>query len=207
MELSNMSAVLPSPTLPMLTAIEERFKAMEERIKSLENENTEIKADLLETKELLASSLKRNTQLENAIFAKDFDGEILRDEDYKPILNITKAPESPIEVLPPIDITTPTTLDMKAREVVEHLKTNVKERHGAVYMDTKEFYNFMETRISEELKMKPTIRNRRQAKKDILTRAVEKYPDLVFIVKSKYGNRVTGIALKPSAKCRDTDTC
>jgi hypothetical protein len=91
-----MSSILSTPTLPMLTTIEERFKAMEERIKSLENENAEIKADLLETKELLAISLKRNTQLENVIFSKDLDGEILRDEDNQPVLNATRAAEKPL---------------------------------------------------------------------------------------------------------------
>ena len=90
-----MSAVLPTPTLPMFAAIEKRFNAMEERIKSLENENMEIKVELLETKELLAISLQRNTQLENAIFEHDTEGEIIRDKDNQPVLNEPQATEKP----------------------------------------------------------------------------------------------------------------
>ena len=58
----------------------------------------------------------------------------------------------------------------------------------------------------DELRLKD-ITSPRQAKKDILERAVKLFPNIVCIVKNKSGNKVTGIALTPSAKRMYTDTC
>jgi len=73
-------------------------------------------------------------------------------------------------------------------------------------MNSREIVNYMKTIIPEELRLKD-IRNPRQAKKDILERAVKIFPNIVCIVKNKSGNKVTGIALTQSAKRMYTDTC
>jgi hypothetical protein len=196
----------------MLAAMEDRFNALEARIKSLEKENMEIKVELLETKELLAISLKRNTQLEQAIFEHDSEGEILRDEDNIPKVSIIlsdpittgkpteeKAPERPI---------IPTTsLEIKASAIVEHLKEKVKPRNNAVFMNSNEIINFLKCELPENMRLKEDARNPRQAKKDILEKAIKLFSDSVQIIRNKSGNKVTGIALKVSANRKYTDTC
>jgi hypothetical protein len=99
-----------------------------------------------------------------------------------------------------------TTLDLKASELVEYLKEDVKPRNNEVFMNSREIYNYLKTFIPEELRLKD-IRNPRQAKKDILERAVKLFPNIVCIVKNKSGNKTAGLALTPSAKRMCTDTC
>jgi len=95
---------------------------------------------------------------------------------------------------------------LKAYELVRHLKEEVKPRNNEVFMNSREIINYLRTTIPEELRLKD-ITNPRQAKKDILERAVKMFPSIVCIVKNKSGNTVTGIALTLSAKRMYTDTC
>jgi hypothetical protein len=99
-----------------------------------------------------------------------------------------------------------TTLDLKASELVEYLKEDVKPRNNEVFLNSREIIHYLKTFIPEELRLKD-IKNPRQAKKDILERAVKMFPSIVCIIKNKSGNKVTGIALTQSAKRMYTDTC
>src|SRR5665811_848142 len=96
-----------------------------------------------------------------------------------------------------------TTLDLKACELVEHLKEDVKPRNNEVFLNSREIINYLKTSIPEELRLKD-VRNPRQAKKDILEKAVKLFSDTVLIIRNKSGNKVTGLALKPLVKCRYT---
>jgi hypothetical protein len=113
------------------------------------------------------------------------------------------APEKPVEENP---IIPETTLDLKACAIKDNLLENVKPRNGIVYMNSKEFYYFMKNTISENLRWNQDIGNPRQGKKDIIERAFKMYPDILNITKSLSKTKVTGMVLKPSVKCRDTDT-
>jgi hypothetical protein len=73
-------------------------------------------------------------------------------------------------------------------------------------MNSRKIITFLKNDISEELRLKD-VRNPHQAKKDILEKAVKLFSDSVLIIKNKSGNKVTGIALKPSANRRDTYGC
>jgi hypothetical protein len=99
-----------------------------------------------------------------------------------------------------------TTLDLKASELVRHLKEDVEPRNNEVFLNSREIINYLKTELPPELKLK-NITNPRQAKKDILERAVKIFPNIVCIVKNKSGNKVTGLALTQSAKRKSTDTC
>jgi hypothetical protein len=111
-----------------------------------------------------------------------------------------KAPELP--VIPT------TSLDLKAEAIVTHLKEEIKPSwSGNVVINNPDFYTFFKEKVADGLRWKPDLRNPRQAKKEILERAVKLYPDLVEIIKNKSGNMITGIALKPSANRRDTYGC
>ena len=184
------------------------FSEFNEVIIGLKAEITEMKAELLETKELLAISLQRNTQLENAIFEHDSEGEIIRDEDNQPVLNITKSIEKPIEEkAPELPIIPTTSLEIKASAIVEHLKEKVKPRNDAVFMNSNEIINFLKCELPENMRLKEDARNPRQAKKDLIEKAIKLFSNSVMIIKNKSGNKVTGIALKPSANRKYTDTC
>jgi hypothetical protein len=100
-----------------------------------------------------------------------------------------------------------TTLEHKASALIEHLKEKVKPRNDAVFMNSNEIINFLKRELPEDLRLKDDIRNPRQAKKDLLEKAVKLFSDSVLIIRNKSGNKVTGIALKPSANRRDTYGC
>jgi len=99
-----------------------------------------------------------------------------------------------------------TTLEHKACALVEHLKEKVKPRNNEVFLNSQEIITFLKDEIPEDLRLKD-IKNPRQVKKDILEKAVKLFSNSVMIIKNKSGNKVTGIALKPSGKRRYTDTC
>jgi hypothetical protein len=171
------------------------------------NEFNALKLAYEDTLALLANACKRITQLENALFSHDSEGEIIRDEDNTPILNVTKSHEKPLEsITSEIPIIPHTTLEIKAAALVEHLKEQVKPRSGEVFLNSREIINYLKTEIPEELRLKD-IKNPRQAKKDILEKAVKLFSDSVQIIRNKSGNKVTGLALKPSVKRPYTDGC
>jgi hypothetical protein len=217
-----MSAVLQTPALPTLInledlktyidneiqkGLEKAVSPLKAKIAHLEAELVEVKSGLDENKELLALSLKRNTQLEHAVFKHDSEGEIIRDKDNQPVLNVTNSTEKLTEEkAPELPIIPSTTLEIKAAALVEHLKEQVKPRSGEVFLNSREIINYLKTEIPEELRLKD-IKNPRQAKKDILEKAVKLFSDTVLIIRNKSGNKVTGIALKPSANRKYTDTC
>jgi hypothetical protein len=178
-----MSALFSIPTLSMPPAIEEKFNAMEERIKSLEIE-------LLETKELLAISLKRNTQLEKAVFEHDCEGEILLDSDNEPVLNTTQ--EKPVtqenHVVPK------TTLERKAAELVTCIAGKIKPGRNEVFMDNIGLNHFLKSELPKELRSSDT--NLRRVKKRVIEKAKQLFPDSIFINKSKYGRHETRIVFK-----------
>ncbi len=204
-----MSSVLQSPTLPMLAVIEERFKAMEARIKKLEEENAEIRTDLLETKEFLALSLKRNTQLENAIFEHNDEGEIIKDLEETPVLKAVISTEKPIEEIKDIDpIIANTTLTKKASALTEYLEKKTKANwSGKIVLENQDIYTFFKEIIQEDLRWPERMKGYRGAKKSIIERAQELFPNKVEVVRNKSGNKITGLALKPSVKRTDTNAC
>jgi hypothetical protein len=107
-----------------------------------------------------------------------------------------KTPEPP---------TIETTLDQKACKVVEYLKNELKPNDfGEFVIDRKELTAFMQTGIDMALRVKKVSR---QLKADIFKRAVELFPDIVYIKKSLSGNRTKMLALKSSIKRTVTPTC
>ena len=204
-----MSSVLQSPTLPMLAVIEERLKAMEARIKKLEEENAEIRTDLLETKEFLALSLKRNTQLENAIFEHNDEGEIIKDLEETPVLKAVISTEKPIEEIKDIDpIVANTTLTKKASALTEYLEKKTKANwSGKIVLENQDIYTFFKEIIQEDLRWPERMKGYRGAKKSIIERAQELFPNKVEVVRNKSGNKITGLALKPSVKRTGTNAC
>src|SRR5450759_54100 len=102
-----MSAVLQSPALPALINMEnlktyidiEIENGIEKAISSKNyvsiEEHNALKTAHIDTIELLASAMKRITQLESGLFLKDSEGEIIRDDEDEPILS----PKIELEVI------------------------------------------------------------------------------------------------------------
>jgi hypothetical protein len=116
--------------------------------------------------------------------------------------------EKPTEsITSEIPIIPNTSLEIKASAIVEHLKEKVKPRNDAVFMNSNEIINFMKCELPENMRLKEDARNPRQAKKDLIEKAIKLFSDSVQIIRNKSGNKVTGIALKPSVKRTDTYGC
>jgi hypothetical protein len=100
-----------------------------------------------------------------------------------------------------------TTLTKKAEALTDYLKNKKASWSGKVVVESEEIYTFFKEKIEENLRWPQDLKGYRGAKKSIIERAVELYPDQVQVVKNKSGNKITGIALKPSSKRMDTYGC
>jgi hypothetical protein len=155
--------------------------------------------------------IKRISTIETVLGLNDLqeEGQITIPEQLKELANRLEHPLN--KSIEHIEIDLPvipsTTLEHKASALIEHLKEKVRPRNDAVFMNSKEIINFMKSELPEDLRLKEDIRNPRQAKKDILEKAVKLFSGSVFIIRNKSGNKVTGIALKPSVSRRDTYGC
>lgn len=219
-----MSAVLPTPNLPtpvnmedlkafIQSEIEKAVKPLSEKIDKLEEE----KVRLLRHIHILEGHLNIKYADYEDVCLTGNTYEDLKDEGITPFCDQIKQlanrleqplnkPTESIEIELPI-ILPETTLEKKACAIVEHLIEKVKPRNDAVFLKSNEIIEFLKKDLPENLRLKEDIRNPRQAKKDILEKAVKLFSDTVFIVKNKSGNKVTGIALKPSVYRKYTDTC
>jgi hypothetical protein len=225
-----MSAVLQSPALPTLLNMEDLKAYIDSEIekgisKALPAAVEKVLSDpenpifIRAVENVLAISdlkiLKRLYTHDKMLGLVDLDLE--DEEDHEPnipeqIKELSNRIEQPLnKPIESIKIELPvipsTTLEHKASALIEHLKEKVKPRNDAVFMNSNEIINFLKCELPEDLRLKEDIRNPRQAKKDILEKAVKLFSDSVQIIRNKSGNKVTGIALKPSVNRRYTDTC
>jgi hypothetical protein len=221
-----MSAVLPTPALPTLFKLEDLKAYIDNEIqkgieKALPAAVEKVLSDpenpifIRAVENVLAISdlkiLKRLYTHDKMLGLVDLD--IEDEEEHEPTLpeqikTLVNRLEQPLNnPSESIKIEVPvisTTLEHKASALIEHLKEKVKPRNDAVFMNSKEIINFLKCELPEDLRLKEDIRNPRQAKKDILEKAVKLFSDSVQIIRNKSGNKVTGIALKPSVFRKDS---
>lgn len=115
----------------------------------------------------------------------------------KRIETITAAIDEPVkEVIEKQVINPKTTLEHKAAELVEHLKTKVNPRNGEVFLNSREIITVLKHEIPEEYRLKD-IQNPRQAKKDIIEKAKKLFSDFIVLDRKKHGNRDVRIVYKP----------
>lgn len=124
--------------------------------------------------------------------------------EQKSILAPESTPEEPKEDNPLIDNTT---LTKKAQALTDYLKSQKPSWSGKVVLEGQEICKFFFEKIDQELRWPAKLKGYRGAKKTIIERAQELYPDQVQVVKNKSGNKITGIALKPCVKRMDTYGC
>jgi hypothetical protein len=140
------------------------------------------------------------------------------DEDHEPTLperiealekKTVLAAENTMEEKKDINpIIAKTTLTKKAIELKEYLEKKTKSNwSGKIVLENQDIYQFFREIIQEELRWPEKLRGERGAKKSIIERAVELFPNEVEIVRNKSGNKITGLALKPCVKRTDTYAC
>ena len=208
-----MSAVLQSPSLPMLINLEDLNTYIQNQIeKALPAAVEKVLSDpenpmfLNAVERILATSdlkiLKRLFKHDILLGLEEpFDAEEerapnlpeqikeLSDRIEQPLNKPTESIKTELRVIK-------TTLEHKASGLVEHLKTNVKPRNGEVFLNSREIITFLKYEIKEEYQMKD-IQNPRQAKKDIIEKAKKMFSDFISLDKKKHGNRDVRIVYKP----------
>jgi hypothetical protein len=218
-----MSAILTSPSLPTMQNLEDLKSYIQSEIqkgieKALSPENyvsiedyNELKSSYIDTVGLLANAMKRITQLEDALFLHDSEGELVKNDYDKPVLsqNITTISEKPIEEKKDENpIIANTTLTKKASALTEYLEKKTKANwSGKIVLENQDIYTFFKEIIQEDLRWPERMKGYRGAKKLIIERAQELFPHKVEVVRNKSGNKITGLALKPSVKRTDTYGC
>jgi hypothetical protein len=203
-----MSAVLSTQTLPAFINMEDLQafiqSEIEKAVKPLKEEIKDLRATLNDTQELLANACLKIKVIENSIFAKNEDGDIIH-EDNKPVISFESARVIvPATMEPEINedlLIQNTTLTQKANAIYEYLKEKIKPNWaGKKVLENEGIYSFFFEIIEDKLRWPDKLRGKRTAKKSIIERAVELHPDELEIVKNKSGNKITGLALKPSLK-------
>jgi hypothetical protein len=224
-----MSSVLPTPNLPTFVNMEElRVYIQNEIKKGIEKAQSDPENPLLKRVNALTEEnvrlLRHISIIEGHlnIHYADYENvcltgnpyEDLKEEGITPfcdqIEQITvSAPEKPIEEIKADNpIIANTTLTQKAKELVEHLEKKTKANwSGKIVLENQDIYQFFREIITEELRWPERIRGYRGAKKSIIERAQELFPDKVEVVRNKSGNKITGLALKAYVKRIDTNAC
>jgi hypothetical protein len=111
------------------------------------------------------------------------------------------------EPKPENPLITNTTLTAKATALTEYLKNKKSNWGGEIVMENQDIYKFFREIIEENLRWPEKLKGYRGAKKSIIERAQELFPHEVEVVRNKSGNKITGLALKPSVKRTDTYGC
>jgi hypothetical protein len=232
-----MSAILPTPTLPTLVNLEELKAYIQSEIKkgieealpaAVEKAQSDPENPILKRVKALTEEnvrlLRHISIIEghlNINYA-DYDNvcltgntyEDLKEEGITPFCDrIEKrtilAPEKPIEEKKEDNpIIANTTLTQKAKELTEYLEKKTKPNwSGKIVLENQDIYQFFREIITEDLRWPERIRGYRGAKKSIIERAQELFPDKVEVVRNKSGNKITGLALKAYVKRTDTNAC
>jgi hypothetical protein len=190
--------MLQSPALPGFMSMEELKtyiqseieKGIEKTLSSknyvpIEEYNT-LKASYIDTVELLASAMKRITQLESGLFLKDSEDEIIRDEYDEPILS----PKIELEIIEDADkpLFAPSGKTEKAAvEIVKYAAT-MKPFNGGKFINNSMLHHFRKNILPEELR--PTEKGAREWKKQVIG-VVKRIASEAWTDTKKDGNRGT----------------
>jgi hypothetical protein len=133
-----------------------------------------LKSAYEETLELLARALGRITQLENAVFKCDPEGEVIKDREDTPIISPgLKQPTEHVEIERPV-IPSKNVTEIRADFLIDYIlnKTHLIPKAESVFanvkawvVNSKEFRYFVNNELPDEYK--PDTRNLRKLKKDI----------------------------------------
>jgi len=191
-----MSAVLTGPSIPSQFAELFQNKAFTDALIDFILNNPEarerieglVDIRIIEEHQLL----QRLREVENTLGVGDWSilGEdVITLEDR--VLRLEGLAVEPIKAVEPR-----TTLEHKATELVDHLKTVEPRNKEGIFMISREITDFLKYDISEPCRMK-CIQNPRQAKRDVILKASKMFPNIIVLDKKKQGRKDVRIVYKP----------
>jgi hypothetical protein len=87
------------------------------------------------------------------------------------------------------DIIPQTVTENRAHELIEHMKADIAPRNNEIFMTSREIMTFLKDGIKTEYRIKKTVKNIRQVKKDVIEKAVEMFTSSVSLSKKATGHK------------------
>jgi len=149
--------------------------------------------------------LKRISTLETSLGFNDLD---LDDDDHEPtipeqIKTLSKRIEQPlsrptISIKMDTEIIPQTVTEHRASELITHLKNDIAPRNDEVFLTSREIMTYLRDGIKAEYRIRKTVKNIRQVKKDVIEKAVEMFTTSVSLSKKSNGHKEVRVVLRQS---------
>jgi len=150
--------------------------------------------------------LKRISTLETSLGFNDLD---LDDDDHEPtipeqIKTLSERIEQPlsrptISIKMDTEIIPQTVTEHRASELITHLKNDIAPRNGEVFLTSREIMTYLRDGIKAEYRIRKTVKNIRQVKKDVIEKAVEMFTTSVSLSKKSNGHKEVRVVLRQSS--------
>jgi hypothetical protein len=160
------------------------------RISIIEEEAADLKASTREQAELTALSIKRTRRIENAIFKVDEEGDFVQDNEGKPVLSLPAACCAPPVTVEHFELPPTSKTEVRA----DLLREDVR-KSGKSFYNNSEIVTFLKSRLPESCMIDASVLNIRKIKQDVLRAAKRMFSD-VEINKSKNGRRETRLIVR-----------
>ena len=212
-----MSAVLQSPSLPMLINLEDLNAYIQNQIeKALPAAVEKVLSDpenpmfLNAVERILAIS---DLKILKRLFTHDillgleepFDTEEERAPNLpEQLKELSERIEQPlcrptISIKMDTEIIPQTVTEHRAQELIEHLKNDIAPRNSEVFLTSREIIIFLKDGINVEHRIKKNVKNIRQVKKDVIEKAFEMFPTSVSLSKKSNGHKEVRVVLRQSS--------
>jgi hypothetical protein len=212
-----MSAVLQSPSLPMLINLEDLNAYIQNQIeKALPAAVEKVLSDpenpmfLNAVERILATS---DLKILKRLFTHDillgleepFDTEEERAPNLpEQLKELSERIEQPlcrptISIKMDTEIIPQTVTEHRAQELIEHLKNDIVPRNSEVFLTSREIMIFLKDGINVEYRIKKNVKNIRQVKKDVIEKAFEMFPTSVSLSKKSNGHKEVRVVLRQSS--------
>ena len=213
-----MSPVLFSPALPSDPAcivslfLNPEFRtALKGFVIDLVKEDIDFRESLREAFDYSVATselkiLKRISTLETSLGFNDLD---LDDDDHEPtipeqIKALSERIEQPlsrptISIKMDTEIIPQTVTEHRASELITHLKDDIAPRNDEVFLTSREIMTYLRDGIKAEYRIKKTVKNIRQVKKDVIEKAVEMFTTSVSLSKKSNGHKEVRVVLCQSS--------
>jgi len=149
--------------------------------------------------------LKRISTLETSLGFNDLD---LDDDDHEPtipeqIKTLSERIEQPlsrptISIKMDTEIIPQTVTEHRASELITHLKNDIAPRNDEVFLTSREIMTYLRDGIKAEYRIRKTVKNIRQVKKDVIEKAVEMFTTSVSLSKKSNGHKEVRVVLRQS---------
>ena len=218
-----MSPVLASPVLPSAPAITPNYTALlcdpefKNVIKSLFftllEEDTEFKETVrgfIDCSITMSEHniLKRISTTEKVLGLNDYPV-LCEEEEHEPtipeqIKELSDRIEQPLNkstesMKTDVDIIPQNVTEHRASELITHLKNDIAPRNGEVFLTSREIMIFLKDGIKAEYRIKKTVKNIRQVKKDVIEKAFEMFPTSISLSKKSNGHKEVRVVLRQSS--------